>query len=165
MVQNNLIFQDLVIHFPPSLGVSAQASKRMSAAERASEASRAEQAKKVSGVSERANRRVSGPLLPSGFLDVLDHSASWEPSYALFTFSVLEIKKRKKKSSELRRKNHSISVRSRQLLRIFSKTNRFWNLTVFFCLSVCLSVCMSVCLSLFFSLYVQSPPQVNTISS
>ena len=32
--------------------------------------------KKVSDVSEQANRRVSGPLLTSGFLVILNHSAS-----------------------------------------------------------------------------------------
>ena len=46
----------------------------MSSAEGASKASSPEQANKVSGVSERANGRASGPVLHSVFLVVLAHS-------------------------------------------------------------------------------------------
>ena len=45
----------------------------MTAAERASAASSMEQ---TNGASERANGRVSDPVLTSGFLIILDHSAS-----------------------------------------------------------------------------------------
>ena len=47
---------------------------KRSGAERASEAIRAEQAQPVSGASERANGRASGPVLRSVFLVVIDHS-------------------------------------------------------------------------------------------
>ena len=69
----------LIIHIPTSSRVSEvserseRASERVSAAERASEASRAEQAQRVSGASERANGRASGPVLTSLFFFVPDH--------------------------------------------------------------------------------------------
>ena len=86
--KNYRINTHLIIHFPMSEGVSkvnkrasewaqqsARAkqvvrSKRVSAAEHASEAS-----KQVSGASEGANGRASGPVLASLFLFVPDHSA------------------------------------------------------------------------------------------
>ena len=49
----------------------------MCAAERASEASRAEQAQRVSRASERANGRVSDPVLQSVFLVILAYSARY----------------------------------------------------------------------------------------
>ena len=49
--------------------------KWVSAAERAREASRAKQAQRVSGASEQANGRASGPVLQSVFLVILAHSA------------------------------------------------------------------------------------------
>ena len=66
-----------IIHCPTSKGVS-EMSERVSAAERASKASRTEQAQRVSGASERANGRASGPVLRSVFLAFLAHSASRE---------------------------------------------------------------------------------------
>ena len=47
----------------------------MSAAERAGKASNAEQVNAVNGASKRANGRASAPVLQSGFLVDLAHSA------------------------------------------------------------------------------------------
>ena len=52
-----------IIHCPTNEGVS--------------EVSRAEQAQRVSGASEQANGRASGPVLQSVFLALLAHSALW----------------------------------------------------------------------------------------
>ena len=70
MVQNRIKHSkssDLMIHFLTSLGVSEHS--------RAHEQSeQCEAREQVSGASDQANGRASGPVLMSGFLIVLDHS-------------------------------------------------------------------------------------------
>ena len=53
---NQVILRHPIIHFPTSEGLS----------------------ERVSGASERANGRASGPVLQSVFLAVIDHSAAGE---------------------------------------------------------------------------------------
>ena len=65
----------LIIHFPTCLGVSEQASKQ-------SELCGA--SKWVCGASVWANRRVSGPVLTSQFIAVLNHSASSARMYGFY---------------------------------------------------------------------------------
>ena len=65
MGQNQVILRHSIIHFPTRSGVSE-------VSERANEQYRA--SKRVSGAGERANGRVSGPVLTSVFLVDPDHS-------------------------------------------------------------------------------------------
>ena len=75
-------FETLKIHFPTSEGVS-KVSERSEARE---QSERGGASKRVSGASERANRRASGLVLQSVFLADLAHSAT---SFRRFLYDVL----------------------------------------------------------------------------
>ena len=74
MGQNQVILRHQKFHCPTSEGVSEvseQTSERSGGRERSKQSGAS---KRVSGVSERANRQASGPVLTSLFLFVPDHS-------------------------------------------------------------------------------------------
>ena len=79
MVQNHLISQHLIIHFPTSPGVTERGSKWMSASERASKVSRVEKIIEWAvlvneQMDEQANGWANSSVLTWQFLVVLDHS-------------------------------------------------------------------------------------------
>ena len=72
-----------IIHCPTSEGVS-KVSKRSGGREQSEQSKASEQ---MSGASERANGRASGPVLQSVFLAVIDHSGQRALSHSLNNLS------------------------------------------------------------------------------